>query len=106
MSAPHELRMERIKNRVYEQHGERVLKGGDMYEQTQKFLSFVASRPLSKIKQWANTLTCPIIHIDGTVDFRVNAINIAKDVKSLRQKIRDNNSVQLLNLTTDCAENK
>lgn len=78
ISAPLGLRMERIKKRAYEQHGERVLKGGDMYKQEQKFFDFAASRPLSIIEQWAKTLTCPIVRIDGTEDWRTNAANIAE----------------------------
>ena len=78
VSAPLELRLERYNKRAFEQHGERVLKGGDMYEQTQKFYDFIASRSLSGIEQWAETLTCPVIHIDGTEDWRVNAANIAE----------------------------
>ena len=78
MTAPLELRIGRVKKRAYEQHGERVLKGGDMYEQEQKFFSFAASRSLLKIEQWAQTLTCPVIRIDGTVDWHINAANIAE----------------------------
>jgi len=78
ISAPLELRLERYKKRAYEQHGESVLKGGDMYEQTQKFYDFIASRSLSGIEQWAETLTCPIVRIDGTEDWRINAANIAE----------------------------
>lgn len=77
LSAPFELRMERVKQRSYKQYGERILQGGDMYEQEIKFFDFVASRPLSKIDQWAETLTCPVIHIDGAEDWRTNAVKIA-----------------------------
>jgi len=78
LSAPLELRLERVKRRVFEQHGERVCEGGDMYEQRVKFLDFVASRSLAGIDQWAETLTCPVIRVDGTVDWRVNAADIAE----------------------------
>ena len=81
--APHELRMEHIKQRVYDKFGERVLEGGDMYEQEQKFFDFVASRPLTNIDQWAETLACPIIHIDGTVDWKVSATNIAESWRKI-----------------------
>ena len=76
VSAPLELRLERYMKRAFEQHGVRVLKGGDMYEQTQKFYDFIASRSLSRIEKWAETLTCPVISIDGTLDWRINAANI------------------------------
>ena len=78
LSAPLELRLERIKNRAYEQHGARILKGGDMYEQEQKFLDFAASRSVARIEEWAKTLTCPLIRIDGTVDLRINAAYVAE----------------------------
>lgn len=66
ISAPLETRIERIKQRAYEQHGERIREGGDMYDQHLKFVDFVASRSLSGIEQWAKTLVCPVIHVDGT----------------------------------------
>ena len=78
LSAPHELRMERVKQRAYGQFGERIREGGDMYEQEQRFFDFVATRPLFKIDQWAETLTCPVIRVDGTADWRVSAGVIAK----------------------------
>ncbi|OMF89492.1 AAA family ATPase [Paenibacillus sp. FSL R7-0337] len=78
ISAPIELRMERVEQRAYSEHGERIRKGGDMYEQHLKFTDFVASRSLSRIEQWAETLTCPVIHIDGAIDWHTNATNIAK----------------------------
>jgi len=30
-------------------------------------------RSLASQKAWAKTLDCPVIHIDGTLDWRVNA---------------------------------
>jgi len=81
ISAPLELRLERYRKRAYDQHGKRVLKGGDMYEQTQKFYDFIASRSLTRIEQWAETLTCPIIRIDGAKDWRINAANIANQFR-------------------------
>lgn len=78
ISAPIELRMKRIEQRIYEQHGERIRKGGDMYERHIQFVNFVASRPLSRIEQWAGTLVCPVIRVDGTEDWRTNAANIAE----------------------------
>ena|GEM_PF-925053 len=76
ISAPIELRIKRIEQRAYERHGERIRKGGDMYERHLKFVDFVSSRTLSGIEQWADSLSCPIIHVDGTVDWRTNAANI------------------------------
>ena len=83
ITAPKELRMERIRQRAYDQHGDRVLEGGDMYEQEQGFFEWAAARDLSKIDRWAETLTCPVIKIDGSLDWRANAAIIAEAVKKL-----------------------
>jgi len=83
MTTPYDLRMERIKKRTHDKHGQRVCKGGDMYEQTQKFFSFVATRPISKIEQWAKTLSCPIVHVDGAIDYRINTVNIIKELHNI-----------------------
>ena len=82
ISAPIELRMKRIEQREYDKFGERIRKGGDMYEQHLKFADFVGSRSLEKIEQWAKTLVCPVIRIDGTEDLRTNAANIAEQWKT------------------------
>ena len=87
LTAPHGLRMERVKNRTSDKHGERTCEGGDMYEQHQKFFDFVATHPLSKIEQWAQTLTCPIINVDGTMDWRINAEKIVEEFSNYEQKI-------------------
>lgn len=78
LSAPVELRMKRIKQRAFEQHGVRVREGGDMWEQQKQFMEFAANRPLAKIDRWAETLTCPIIRVDATEDYRSNAARIAE----------------------------
>lgn len=77
IEAPLELRIERVKQRNLERFGERVLEGGDMYEGQKQFTDFVTSRSLSRIEQYADTLTCPVIRIDGTADYKQTAADIA-----------------------------
>lgn len=84
IEAPLPLRLARVKNRAYAQHGSRVLEGGDMYEQEQKFFAYVEQRPLEKIDRWAETLTCPLVRIDGTINWHINAANIAKQFQAMR----------------------
>ena len=72
ISAPLETRIVRIKQRSYKKFGERVCEGGDLYEQQLKFVDFVASRSLSGIEQWAATLVCPVIYVDGTKSISEN----------------------------------
>ena len=88
LSAPLELRLQRFERREYERHGERVLKGGDMYESRMEFRNFIASRSLEKIEQWAEALTCPIMRVDGTEDWRTNAANIAEQYRDMLEERR------------------
>ena len=82
ISAPLELRLKRVKQRDYDKFEERVCENGDMYEQRLKFHDFVASPPLTKIEQWAKTLTCPVVQIDGTKDWKQTAADIAEQWKT------------------------
>ncbi|MEQ2439532.1 hypothetical protein WMO26_01675 [Solibaculum sp. CLA-JM-H44] len=68
LSVPLSLRLNRIKQRAYDKFGERVRIGGDMYDQEQRFLAIVASRPTEKTEMWFKTLSCPVIYADGTRD--------------------------------------
>lgn len=89
LSAPLELRIERIKQRTYEQYRERVCAGGDMYEQNLRFIDFVASRSLIKIEQWTETLKCPVIQIDGTNPVHENTEVIVREYLSVLSSRRD-----------------
>lgn len=82
--APKELRIERVKQRNIERFGARIREGGDMYERQKGFEEFVATRPLPKIEQWTKALTCPVIRIDGTIDWRENAKMIAEKWRAAR----------------------
>jgi adenylate kinase family enzyme len=82
MSAPTEIRVKRVEHRAYEQFGERVREGGDLYEQESRFLNFIATRPVTKIEQWAKKLSCPVIPIDGTKDISENTEKIAEQYLS------------------------
>jgi len=83
LSAPKDLRMKRIQQRSFGQHGERVLEGGDMHEQDQGFRAWAATRDLTKIDEWAKTLACPVIHADGARAIAKNAKWIAKIYNTL-----------------------
>lgn len=75
---PLDIRIDRVKQRSFNKFGTRILEGGDMYDQEQKFFKFVASRTMDKTDLWLQSVTCPIIHIDGTNSVE-NNIKIIKD---------------------------
>lgn len=65
IQAPLDIRVERVKRRAFEMFGDRVLKGGDMYEQEQAFFDFVSTRTLDRVDEWVESMECPVIYVDG-----------------------------------------
>ncbi len=80
MDAPKDVRIQRVKNRSFQKFGNRMLPGGDLHEQEEKFFEFVKSRSDSTVEEWIQLLSCPILRIDGTkpieanIDFIINQI--------------------------------
>ena len=70
---PHDVRMERLRKRELARCGERILPGGDMYEQSQEFLAWAASydeggldmRSRRRHEAWFGMLPCPILCFEG-----------------------------------------
>jgi adenylate kinase family enzyme len=70
---PMDIRMKRLRHREHERYGERIMPGGDMYEQSQAFLEWAAlydngdvnMRSRRRHEQWLSTLLCPMICIEG-----------------------------------------
>jgi len=81
---PTDIRIERVENREYKRNGERIKPGGDLYARHQKFIDYISSydnggmetRSFASQEAWAKTLACPVIRVDATIDWRVNAVNI------------------------------
>lgn len=75
LDTPTPVRMERLRQREYARYGDRILPGGDMYEQSQAFLAWAAqyddgvppirSRALHDL--WQKNLSCPVLTLDGTL---------------------------------------
>ena len=80
IDAPKDIRIQRVKNRSLQKFGNRMLLGGDLYEQEERFFDLVKSRPENTVEEWVQCLKCPIIRIDGTkhieenIDFIMNQI--------------------------------
>ena len=72
LEAPLEIRMRRIRQRAIEKFGERVLPGGDLYEQEERFFAFAAQRTPENIENWLKTLSCRMIRLDATKSIQEN----------------------------------
>ncbi len=66
LEVPKEIRLQRVWDRSHQKFGERMLEGGDLYEKERVFLELVSVRDESYAKDFAMSLTCPLICIDGT----------------------------------------
>lgn len=66
ITVPRELRMQRVKNRSYEKFGNRMLPGGDLHDQEERFFEFVKGRGEDSVEEWIKTLNCPVLRVDGT----------------------------------------
>lgn len=84
LSAPVETRVERVNIRELARFGERILPGGDMYETHKDFLFMVRrydtdGSPCRRVhEKWAETLPCPVLHMDGTDTIAKNAARIVE----------------------------
>ncbi|WP_102399015.1 hypothetical protein [Haloimpatiens massiliensis] len=66
LTVPLEIRLKRVKQRSYDKFGDRVLAGGDMYEQEQGFFDSVVTKNMEKTDEWVKGISCPVIYVDGT----------------------------------------
>ena len=48
LQVPLDIRFNRVKQRAFDKFGDRVLVGGDMYEQEQEFFDFVVQKTMEK----------------------------------------------------------
>ncbi len=78
INVPLEIRMKRIKERSYQKFGDRILLGSDLYEKENRFFDKVRTRPHNEVKDFLNTLSIPIIEIDGTKEIASNILYILK----------------------------
>ncbi len=66
LSVPKDIRMKRIRQRSYDKFGDRIMEGGDLYEQENAFFDLVEKRSEKSITDWLEALDIPIIKVDGT----------------------------------------
>ena len=67
-----DIRIQRVINRSFQKFGNRMLIGGDLHEQEEKYFDFVKSRSENTVEEWIQSMKCPIIRIDGTKSIEEN----------------------------------
>jgi len=66
IDVPKEIRTQRVRNRSFQKFGDRMLIGGDLYDQEEAFFQMVESRQDDYVENWLQKVNCPIIRVDGT----------------------------------------
>ncbi|MPM11329.1 hypothetical protein SDC9_57672 [bioreactor metagenome] len=85
ITAPVHVRIARIHDREYKMYGERILEGGDMYEEHQHFLEISAmydtdGSPCMKTHEaWAASLPCKVIRLNGEDELNANVKRIVNE---------------------------
>lgn len=81
-----ETRLERVQERELRMFGNRILEGGDMYGDHQKFLKDVAgyengtgASTLQQHEEWMDALKCKILRLDGGRGLEENVEIIVKE---------------------------
>ncbi len=82
VEVPKEIRLERVRNRSFQKFGDRMLPGGDLYEQEEAFFYMIADREERFVEEWVDTANCPVIRVDGTKPVKINVEYIAGHLES------------------------
>lgn len=80
LEAPWDIRIKRVKKRSFEKFGNRMLPGGDLHEQEERFFDLVKSRAENTVEEWIQSLRCPVIRVDGTKPVEENTDFIAEQI--------------------------
>lgn len=81
LEVPAEIRGIRLRQRAAEKFGERILPGGDLYEQEEKFFAFAAGRSSAPIEEWIKNMPCRVIRLDGREPVRRNIEKILSEMR-------------------------
>lgn len=80
LETPKKIRLQRIRDRSLRKFGSRILPGGDLHEAEEAFFRMAASRGEDYIENFLQSVSCPVLRIDGTKP-------IAESVKYIRRAI-------------------
>jgi len=80
INVPKDIRVQRVRERSFQKFGERMLPGGDLYEQEERFFELVESRPENTTQEWLQSLKCPCICVDGTKTIEENLDLITEQI--------------------------
>lgn len=78
LQAPGDARAWRVRNRSFLKFGERMMPGGDLHEKEEAFFRVVAARKDELVENWLQTLSCPVLRLDGRTPVDENVQKIVQ----------------------------
>lgn len=72
VDVPKEIRMQRVRERSFGKFGSRMLPGGDLFEQEERFFAMLRSRSDDRFLRWLDSLAIPVLHADGLLPVEEN----------------------------------
>ena len=81
IDVPADIRMSRVRSRSFQKFGDRMLPGGDLYEQEEVFFNMAAARTEDYVEEWLKSLNCPVIQVDGTRPIEENINFITEKIQ-------------------------
>lgn len=75
-----QIRLQRVKERSFQKFGNRIFKGGDLYEKEHEFFKMVESRSELMVDEWLHTIDCNILNVDGTRPIKENVEQIVREL--------------------------
>ncbi len=79
IDVPKEVRLKRVYERSFQKFGERMCEGGDLYEREQSFLERAKSRDENMVTDWLESLSCPVLRVDGKLPIAENVKLLAPE---------------------------
>jgi len=86
VQTPAEERVRRIQMREEFRFGDRVLPGGDLYEQQYEFRKMAFERDIGAVEQSLQGLKCPVLRLDGTLPVEQNLKTILERLTCMTEK--------------------
>jgi len=83
IQTPKQERLDRITQRELFRFGQRILPGGDLYEQQKAFREAAAGRALKPLEECAAKLHCPVYMVDGMRSVQENIEYMQQCIASL-----------------------
>ncbi len=84
LQVPGDVRAWRVRNRSFLKFGERMLPGGDLHEKEEAFFRVVAGRKDEMVENWLNSLSCPVLRLDGRLPVEENVKRIMEWLEKKR----------------------